>query len=177
VGSPSSYSIPPQTAEIDKANTQKSNATYKTKYSSNVQLRINCQAISLTIESPLQHPGGMLSGEEFRALLYRQIPQGRKVDKFENKEKSEKYPNLLHKHCIFLPNMPFTILVAISAIFGTSEAIRHTQSKARKDEHCGRHSHLIVRCSKSSQYSSLLQGRRIVLLGDKVFDCIPSCRD
>jgi hypothetical protein len=81
---------------------------------------------------------------------------------------------LLHKHFIFLPNMSLTILVALSTIFGTSEALRHTQSKARKDEHRSRRSHLIVRCSKFSQYSSLLEGRRIVLSGDNVIQGTPS---
>ena len=55
--------FPPQTAEIDKSSTHKSNATYNTKYSSSFQLRIDCQAISSTTESLLKYHGCMLSGK------------------------------------------------------------------------------------------------------------------
>lgn len=65
-------------------------------------------------------------------------------------------------------NMSLTIIVGVSALFGISEAIKQTQSKARRDEHRSRKCHLLVHCSKSSQYSPILEGRRIVLSGDKV---------
>ncbi|KAI1075013.1 hypothetical protein F5B20DRAFT_417518 [Whalleya microplaca] len=65
--------------------------------------------------------------------------------------------------------MALTFLVAFSAVFGTSEAIKHIQSDARKKEHRSRKNHLLVRCPKSSQYSPLLEGRRVVLSGDKLY--------
>ncbi|KAH9984438.1 hypothetical protein F4779DRAFT_639777 [Xylariaceae sp. FL0662B] len=65
--------------------------------------------------------------------------------------------------------MALTFLVAFSAVFGTSEAIKHIQSDARKKEHRSRKNHLIVRCPKSSQYSPILEGRRVVLSGDKLY--------
>jgi hypothetical protein len=160
--------FPPPTADLDKPITQKSNATYTSKYSTKIQLRIDGQAISLKIESPLKYHGCMLRG---KGLELSSTDRFLKDEKWTSmrREKSQKSTQiLLHKHCIFLPNLPLTILVALSAIFGTSEALRHTQSKARKDEHRSRRSHLIVRCSKSSQHSVVLEGRRIILSGDKV---------
>lgn len=63
--------------------------------------------------------------------------------------------------------MATTFIVAFSAVFGTAEAIRLTQSDARRKEHRSRKNNLIVHCPKSSQYSPILQGRSIVLSGDK----------
>ncbi|KAF8858569.1 hypothetical protein BDZ45DRAFT_725877 [Acephala macrosclerotiorum] len=65
--------------------------------------------------------------------------------------------------------MSLTIIVGVSALFGISEAIKQTQSKARRDEHRSRKCHLLVHCSKSSQYSPILEGRRVVLSGDKLY--------
>ncbi|KAI4861993.1 hypothetical protein F4820DRAFT_431757 [Hypoxylon rubiginosum] len=62
-----------------------------------------------------------------------------------------------------------TFLVAFSAVVGTSEAIRQIQSDARRKEHRSRKNNLIVRCPKSSQYSPVLEGRRIVLSGDNLY--------
>jgi hypothetical protein len=61
-----------------------------------------------------------------------------------------------------------SFLIAFATVFGASEAIKHIQSQARKKEHRSRKNNLIVRCLKSCQYSSMLEGRRVVLSGDKV---------
>ncbi|KAI1394389.1 uncharacterized protein F4822DRAFT_424868 [Hypoxylon trugodes] len=66
-------------------------------------------------------------------------------------------------------SQPLTFLVAFSAVVGTSEAIRQIQSDARRKEHRSRKNNLIVRCSKSSQYSPILEGRHVVLSGDKLY--------
>ncbi|KAI0183440.1 hypothetical protein EV127DRAFT_20597 [Xylaria flabelliformis] len=62
-----------------------------------------------------------------------------------------------------------TFLVAFAAVFGASEAIKQIQSDARRKEHRSRKNNLIVRCLKSCQYSSMLEGRRVVLSGDKLY--------
>ncbi|KAI1292568.1 hypothetical protein F5Y03DRAFT_20466 [Xylaria venustula] len=62
-----------------------------------------------------------------------------------------------------------TFLVAFATVFGASEAIKHIQSDARRKEHRSRKNNLIVRCLKSCQYSSMLEGRRVVLSGDKLY--------
>ncbi|KAI0853028.1 hypothetical protein F5Y00DRAFT_271570 [Daldinia vernicosa] len=62
-----------------------------------------------------------------------------------------------------------TFLVAFSAVVGTSEAIRQIQSDSKRKEHRSRKNNLIVRCPKSSQYSPILEGRRVVLSGDKLY--------
>ncbi|KAI0107129.1 hypothetical protein GGR51DRAFT_155898 [Nemania sp. FL0031] len=62
-----------------------------------------------------------------------------------------------------------TFLIAFATVFGASEAIKHIQSDARKKEHRSRKNNLIVRCLKSCQYSAMLEGRRVVLSGDKLY--------
>ncbi|OTA98512.1 hypothetical protein M426DRAFT_76942 [Hypoxylon sp. CI-4A] len=66
-------------------------------------------------------------------------------------------------------SQPLTFLVAFSAVVGTSEAIRQIQSDSRRKEHRSRKNNLIVRCLKSSQYSPILEGRRVVLSGGKLY--------
>lgn len=61
-----------------------------------------------------------------------------------------------------------TFLVAFATVFGASEAIKHIQSDARRKEHRSRKNNLVVRCLKSCQYSPFLEGRRVVLSGEKV---------
>lgn len=61
-----------------------------------------------------------------------------------------------------------TFLIAFATVFGASEAIKNIQSDARRKEHRSRKNNLIVRVLKSCQYSSMLEGRRVVLSGDKV---------
>ncbi|KAI1822026.1 hypothetical protein F4861DRAFT_422033 [Xylaria intraflava] len=62
-----------------------------------------------------------------------------------------------------------SFLVAFAAVVGASEAIKQIQSDARRKEHRSRKNNLIVRCLKSCQYSSALEGRRVVLSGDKLY--------
>ncbi|KAI1332760.1 hypothetical protein F5Y16DRAFT_124781 [Xylariaceae sp. FL0255] len=62
-----------------------------------------------------------------------------------------------------------SFLVAFATVFGASEAIKQIQSNAKKKEHLTRKNNLIVRCLKSCQWSSILQGRRVVLSGDKLY--------
>ncbi|KAH6647051.1 hypothetical protein BKA67DRAFT_581503 [Truncatella angustata] len=62
-----------------------------------------------------------------------------------------------------------SFLVAFSAAFGAAEAIRATQSRARKDEHRGRKNNLVIHCPKSSDHSQILEGRNVVLSGDKLY--------
>ncbi|KAI1336776.1 hypothetical protein F5Y15DRAFT_194281 [Xylariaceae sp. FL0016] len=60
-------------------------------------------------------------------------------------------------------------LVAFATVFGASEGIKQIQSDARKKEHRGRKNNLIVRCLKSSQFSPNLEGRQVVLSGEKLY--------
>ncbi|TDZ41134.1 hypothetical protein CTRI78_v009940 [Colletotrichum trifolii] len=64
--------------------------------------------------------------------------------------------------------MVATFVVAFSAVFGMAEAIRHTQSQARRKEHRSRKNNLLIRCRKSTRYSPDLEGKHVVLSGDKV---------
>lgn len=59
-------------------------------------------------------------------------------------------------------------LVAFAAAFGAAEAIRQTQSSARRSEHRSRKNNLVVHCPKSSRYSTSIEGRHVILSGDKV---------
>lgn len=61
-----------------------------------------------------------------------------------------------------------TFITAFTAVFGTAEAIRGSQASSKRDEHRQRKNNLIVHCPKSSQYSPNLEGRHVVLSGDKV---------
>ncbi|KAL0936064.1 uncharacterized protein CTRU02_208279 [Colletotrichum truncatum] len=65
--------------------------------------------------------------------------------------------------------MVAAFLVAFYAAFGTAEAIRHTQAQARRKEHRSRKNNLLIRCRKSTRYFSEIEGRRVVLSGDKLF--------
>ncbi|TDZ28910.1 hypothetical protein C8035_v003926 [Colletotrichum spinosum] len=65
--------------------------------------------------------------------------------------------------------MVATFVVAFSAVFGMAEAIRHTQSQARRKEHRSRKNNLLIRCRKSTRYSPDIEGRHVVLSGDKLF--------
>ncbi|EPE03866.1 hypothetical protein F503_01756 [Ophiostoma piceae UAMH 11346] len=68
--------------------------------------------------------------------------------------------------------MAFSVLsvfVAFGAVAGTSEGIQSSQRRARREEHRSRKNNLVVHCPKSSAYSPLLQGRRVVLSGNNCF--------
>ncbi|CAN8105097.1 unnamed protein product [Discula destructiva] len=60
-------------------------------------------------------------------------------------------------------------LVALAACVGSIEAIRQTQAKTRRQEHRSRRNNLVVHCPKSSKYSPMLEGRHVVLSGDKLY--------
>ncbi|KAI1439221.1 hypothetical protein GGR50DRAFT_690569 [Xylaria sp. CBS 124048] len=62
-----------------------------------------------------------------------------------------------------------SFLVAFAAVYGASEAIKQIQSDARRKEHRSRKNNLIVRCLKSCEYTSMIDGRRVVLSGDKLY--------
>lgn len=64
--------------------------------------------------------------------------------------------------------MVLSVLIAFGAITGASEGLKASQSKARREEHRSRKNNLIVNVPKSSEYSVILEGRRVVLSGEKV---------
>jgi hypothetical protein len=68
--------------------------------------------------------------------------------------------------------MVLSVLVAFGAVTGASEGIKASQAKARREEHRSRKNNLIVHVPKSSEYSQTLEGRRVVLSGDKVLFCV-----
>lgn len=61
-----------------------------------------------------------------------------------------------------------SFIVAFASVFGAAEAIRQTQARARRQEHRSRKNNLVVHCTKSSRYSPLLEGKHVILSGDKV---------
>ncbi|KAJ2893724.1 hypothetical protein MKZ38_008310 [Zalerion maritima] len=65
--------------------------------------------------------------------------------------------------------MPITFIAGFAAVFGTAEAIRHTQARSRRQEHRSRKNNLGVHCIKSTRYSPMVEGKSIVLSGDKLF--------
>lgn len=64
--------------------------------------------------------------------------------------------------------MVLAVLIAFGAVTGASEGLKASQSKARREEHRSRKNNLVVHVVKSSEYTQILEGRRIVLSGDKV---------
>ena len=64
--------------------------------------------------------------------------------------------------------MALSVLIGFGAVFGASEGIRASQQKSRREEHRSRKNNLVVHCPKSSEFSPLLEGRQVVLSGDKV---------
>lgn len=64
--------------------------------------------------------------------------------------------------------MVLSALIAFGAIAGASEGLKASQNKARREEHRSRKNNLIANVLKSSEYSQVLEGRRIVLSGEKV---------
>lgn len=79
--------------------------------------------------------------------------------------------NLLWKYhhpTTLADNMVLAVLIAFGAVTGASEGLKASQSKARREEHRSRKNNLVVHVVKSSEYTQILEGRRIVLSGDKV---------
>ena len=64
--------------------------------------------------------------------------------------------------------MVLTFIAGFAATFGAAEGVRAAQNKSRREEHRTRKNNLIVHCAKGSKYSALLEGRRVVLAGEKV---------
>lgn len=64
--------------------------------------------------------------------------------------------------------MVLAVLVAFGVVTGASEGLKASQSKARREEHRSRKNNLIVHVVKSSEHTNVLEGRRVVLSGDKV---------
>lgn len=61
-----------------------------------------------------------------------------------------------------------SFIVAFAAVFGSAEAIRQTQAKTRRQEHRSRKNNLLVHCVKSSRHSAEIEGRHVILSGEKV---------
>lgn len=60
-------------------------------------------------------------------------------------------------------------LTAFATGMPSMEALRvQVQQKGRRREHRAPRSHLVVHCVESSEHSSTLEGRHVVLSGDKV---------
>ncbi len=64
--------------------------------------------------------------------------------------------------------MVLAVLVAFGAVVGAFEGVKASQHRARREEHRSRKNNLSVHCPKSSAYSALLEGRRVVLSGGRV---------
>jgi hypothetical protein len=70
-----------------------------------------------------------------------------------------------------LAAMVLSMIVALNAapaLLGTQEAIRQGQAKEKREEHRARRCNLIATCVQSSKRSSEIDGRRVVLLNNKV---------
>ncbi|KAK3940880.1 hypothetical protein QBC46DRAFT_287269 [Diplogelasinospora grovesii] len=65
--------------------------------------------------------------------------------------------------------MVLSLLISFGTVFGAGEGIRASQTKSRREEHRSRKNNLVVHCPKSSEFSPVLEGRRIVLSGDKLY--------
>ncbi|KAK0391923.1 hypothetical protein NLU13_1421 [Sarocladium strictum] len=65
--------------------------------------------------------------------------------------------------------LSITFITGFATVFGTAEGIRAAQAKSRREEHRSRKNNLIVHVPKSSQFSPILEGRSVVLSGDRLF--------
>lgn len=79
-------------------------------------------------------------------------------------------------NCLTRATMVLSVLVAFGAVTGASEGIKASQAKARREEHRSRKNNLIVHVPKSSEYSQTLEGRRVVLSGNKVYKYRVTCK-
>lgn len=59
-------------------------------------------------------------------------------------------------------------ITAFATVVGCMEAIRQVQQKSRRQEHRSRKNNLLVHCAKSSRHTPIIEGRHVVLSGDKV---------
>ncbi|KAL2211663.1 hypothetical protein CC79DRAFT_1267393 [Sarocladium strictum] len=65
--------------------------------------------------------------------------------------------------------LSITFITGFATVFGTAEGIRAAQAKSRREEHRSRKNNLLVHVPKSSQFSPLLEGRSVVLSGDRLY--------
>ncbi|OHF00188.1 hypothetical protein CORC01_04596 [Colletotrichum orchidophilum] len=65
--------------------------------------------------------------------------------------------------------MALSLLISFGTAVGASEGIKASMAKSRREEHRSRKNNLIVHCPKSSEFSPYLEGRQVVLSGDRLF--------
>ncbi|KAK2051351.1 hypothetical protein LY76DRAFT_403952 [Colletotrichum caudatum] len=65
--------------------------------------------------------------------------------------------------------MVLGLLLSFGTALGASEGIKASMAKSRREEHRSRKNNLVVHCPKSSQFSPYLEGRQVVLSGDRLF--------
>ncbi|KAK2038503.1 hypothetical protein LZ31DRAFT_478672 [Colletotrichum somersetense] len=65
--------------------------------------------------------------------------------------------------------MALSLLISFGTALGASEGIKASMAKSRREEHRSRKNNLVVHCPKSSQFSPYLEGRQVVLSGDRLF--------
>ncbi|KZL64563.1 hypothetical protein CT0861_06663 [Colletotrichum tofieldiae] len=65
--------------------------------------------------------------------------------------------------------MVLSLLISFGTAVGASEGIKASMAKSRREEHRSRKNNLVVHCPKSSQFSPYLEGRQVVLSGDRLF--------
>ncbi|KAH8900903.1 hypothetical protein GQ53DRAFT_618708, partial [Thozetella sp. PMI_491] len=65
--------------------------------------------------------------------------------------------------------MALSVLIGFAGVFGAAEGIRASQHRSKREEHRSRKNNLSVHCPKSSEFSARLEGRQIVLSGDKLY--------
>lgn len=71
-------------------------------------------------------------------------------------------------HCEEDAMMVLAVLIAFGTVTGAAEGLKASQQKARREEHRSRKNNLVTHVPKSSEHCQILEGRRIVLSGDKV---------
>ncbi|EXF73500.1 hypothetical protein CFIO01_12685 [Colletotrichum fioriniae PJ7] len=65
--------------------------------------------------------------------------------------------------------MALSLLISFATAVGASEGIKASMARSRREEHRSRKNNLILHCPKSSQFSPYLEGRQVVLSGDRLF--------
>ncbi|KAK1994142.1 hypothetical protein LX36DRAFT_641964 [Colletotrichum falcatum] len=65
--------------------------------------------------------------------------------------------------------MVISLLISFGTAVGASEGIKASMARSRREEHRSRKNNLIVHCPKSSQFSPYLEGRQVVLSGNRLY--------
>ncbi|KAK1457667.1 hypothetical protein CMEL01_15650 [Colletotrichum melonis] len=65
--------------------------------------------------------------------------------------------------------MALSLLISFATAVGASEGIKASMARSRREEHRSRKNNLVLHCPKSSQFSPYLEGRQVVLSGDRLF--------